>query len=186
MPLNPENRKQLLEYIIKVKAKKYSDEQIFAMLQRAGYRDEDIKTLPLKYPNKRPEQHLLGGHRAWLIAVCSILGIIVITILILTATPCNTPLNCFLEKANVCEQAAYDVIYGTSTLTVEATTSCTLKKSFTVIDSTEPVAVHDLLQGKAMECSYSKGSLTAEAVTQLTYELQKCEGDLVDAIAYLQ
>ena len=193
MPLTPENRKQLLEYIIKVKTKKYPDEQIVAMLQKAGYRDEDIQTLPLKYPvkpfGKQTEQHLLKGHRTWVIAVCSILGIIILTILMLMLTPrtlCNTPLECFLEKANICEQAVYDVTYGTSTLTVEAAASCTLKKSFTVIDSAEPAAVRDILQGKIMECSYSKGSLTAEAVTQLTYDLQKCEGDLVNAIASLQ
>lgn len=186
MALTIENRKQLLSYITKAKAKGYDDVKIIVALQKVGYADEDIATLPVVFP-KRLDIHNIYAERKWLLLIGCVGLIILLTFLFLTLQrSCEDPLACFLEKANRCEAATYTFTYGTSTITTSSTPSCSLLKYFSSLDPQEPLAVQDLLLDKTLECTYERDSLETSDVLQLTANLENCKGDLVDAILILQ
>lgn len=186
MALTVDNKKQLLTYITKARAKGYNDAKIIAALEKVGYADEDIATLPVIFP-KRFDLHRIYAERKWLLLMGCVGLIILLTLtFILVKQSCSDPLECFLQDANACKPAVYETPYGTSTLTVESTSECTLEKYFSSISLNEPFAVQTLLADKRMSCAYEKNSLTATTVMQLTANLENCQGELVDVILTLQ
>ena len=96
-------------------------------------------------------------------------------------TECDTT-ACFIEKANECEPARYLTKIGTSTIEMEVTSDCKLKKTVIDLDETEPEEIREFFKEKYMICNYEKGAFNEDFAYQISGPLGECAGPLKDAI----
>lgn len=88
----------------------------------------------------------------------------------------------FIAKANQCQPAVMETTINTATLRIESHNDCSITKTVTAMDETEPQEIRELFVGASMTCSYDRGAFDTDYVTQISGNLGYCEGDLVRAI----
>lgn len=96
-------------------------------------------------------------------------------------TNCREDEECFVSQAEKCRPAVMFQDFSGSTLKYTSE-NCVLVKEFDKFSEDEPLEVRELLEGKTMECKYREGDFNSILVKGLTEGIEKCEGDLKDAI----
>jgi hypothetical protein len=143
------------------------------------------------YKKKAKKSPVLKKTKVFLFAAFILAILIIITTIFLYSSQgfigkahffeCDT-IDCFLEKANDCESASFTTKIGTTTILLEVSNDCLLKKEIIDLDMTEPEEVRNLFKGKSMICSYTKGYFDDDFVYQISGPLDDCRGSLVDTI----
>lgn len=91
---------------------------------------------------------------------------------------------CFISTANECGNARMQKSIEGSTFEF-STIGCTLTKNLMRVSPEEPAEIRELLEGKAMECEYTRSQFDNNTLDSLMAGSENCEGELGDAIADL-
>ena len=96
-------------------------------------------------------------------------------------TACKTR-ACFLDRANDCLPAEFQVSVSTAKIDIVTSDRCTFRKRIVSLRDSEPAAVRELFEGAEMECSYVRGNFDAAYLDKISGNLVPCSGTLVDAL----
>lgn len=120
-----------------------------------------------------------------------IIGIVIVVALLYLLMPrspkaekCND-LDCFITNANECNSTTYLETSEIGTIKYSIANNCTLTKEIVELSENEDPFLKKALQGKKMECIYSKGNFNGQWIISLIEGLEDCQGDLKEAIANL-
>lgn len=99
-------------------------------------------------------------------------------------------MDCFIAKANQCEPAVYDETTEMGSIRYfsvkkEDTDNCILVKEIEDLSENEDSLIKKVLEGKTMECTYTKGNFNNRWMTSMTSGLEDCHGELKDVLGPL-
>jgi len=113
---------------------------------------------------------------------CAILLVLVI-IGVIVDTECSSA-ECFVEKANNCEYATYEVTYDYGSVRYTAE-DCYMWKHVLTINEDEDPELKVLIEDTYMYCGHEPGYFNEKWMTSLIADLEYCEGDLKDVLEKL-
>ncbi|MBI4148270.1 hypothetical protein HY490_03180 [Candidatus Woesearchaeota archaeon] len=96
---------------------------------------------------------------------------------------CSTA-ECFVEAARNCEDSEVTLRQSGGTFKYSST-QCILTKTLVSLDPSEKQEIKLVLEGKSLACTYQKGNFDPRWVNSLVFGLERCEGKLKDALAWL-
>lgn len=121
----------------------------------------------------------------------SLIALIAILIISITAFWITRPKNCgydkvcFIEQANACNKAELKQDFGGSIL-MYVVNDCVLKKEFEEFSEQEPEEIKDMFKGKDMECPYEQGNFDSELIQGLIPKIEECQGPLKNTVYELR
>ena len=150
---------KLKDYIRKERGRGFDDQIIREKLLETGYRQQDVESAFADLPHPavvtaRPTRNYKTI--AIIIGACVLL--LLIGSLVLGGTKnCGADEQCFIDRANVCQPASLSqdvqgAVFDYSAK-VEITPDCTLTKTVTALDPSEPEEMKALFNGASMTCS---------------------------------
>lgn len=98
-----------------------------------------------------------------------------------TTPPCNTK-DCFIAKANNCEDANINVTEDFGTLNYDSK-GCVFTKTLLSTNGTEET--NKLIIGKSLTCKYEMSKFDSRWVNSILFGIEYCEGELKDRIVDL-
>ena len=121
-----------------------------------------------------------------LIAVAALTGLLLCAGCTSTnQTPASQDLSNFIAAANDCRDMNQTVTNGVGTFTYTSTSGCVFIKTLDHLNATESRGMKNMLEGKNMTCSYTKGAFDSRLATSLVGGMEYCNGDLKDSLAEL-
>ncbi|MBW2987766.1 hypothetical protein KY336_04405 [Candidatus Woesearchaeota archaeon] len=141
-------------------------------------------------PKKLPSMTGVKVSRRYypLIVILACIAIILIVLLVMPigVPDCNSDEACFLPKANACEQVKFKNMIDTTEIGYEVNEDCSVTKTITKLGEREPQEVKDLFLGLSMNCNFQKGAFSRTYITDISGNLETCEGPLATVIAELR
>ena len=123
--------------------------------------------------------NFISNRLTWYV-IGGILLIIVLFILISKfGSSCDE--QCFVDKANLCETAKYENEIAGAKIRYEIN-NCVLDKTVLKLSGNEPSEIRDLFKGKSMSCGYARGNFDINYLSEISANLDDCNGDLKSAI----
>ncbi|MBS3138023.1 hypothetical protein J4232_06335 [Candidatus Woesearchaeota archaeon] len=180
-----EIRKRIDDYIHTEYQKGFTLDQIQNALLKAGYKEGIVKELLKKYVTTGKA---LGYnpllHKSQLIIGLVLLVVIIFFVFYLksfSAVDCTNE-QCFLENANNCNAARYQITVDQIQYEFTTDNDCNVVKKIVKLSDEEPKEIKELIEGKSMTCSYVKNNFNQELLTTLLSGLDKCTGQLKEGL----
>lgn len=95
-----------------------------------------------------------------------------------------TSQECFIEKANKCENAELTLTQKSGTFKYSLK-NCTLTKTLVELQDADPQEIRTQFEGKNLTCRYRKDNFNPQWVSSLIFGLEYCKGDLKNSLASL-
>ncbi len=131
------------------------------------------------YINSSFFMNFISNRLTWYV-VGGILLVIVLFILISKyGSSCDE--QCFVNKANLCENAVYKNEIAGAKLKYE-TNNCVLDKTVLKLANNEPNELRALFKGKSMSCGYARANFDINYLSEISANLDDCDGELKSAI----
>ena len=113
--------------------------------------------------------------------VCGGILLILILFLLIAKYESSCDEQCFVDKANLCENAKYENEIAGAKIRYE-TNDCLLDKTILKLADNEPDELRSLFKDKSMSCEYTKGNFDISYLSEISANLDDCNGDLKSAI----
>ncbi len=174
-------KKEAVDYIRKY-SKEYGADVIRDSLRKSGFSDEEISDAFKEAGKRFPVLTffvllIIIGGAGW--------GIyFFITEVASKASVCTTQ-ECFIEMANNCQAASYQVDEQGTIYLHKTNANCIYEKKAIQTAANEPEEVRLLLEGKSFQCEYYRGAFNNLWLNTLTQGLQSCHGDLKEGVQEL-
>ena len=176
--------------------KGYSKEELRKVLIEFHYNPKIIDSVfkEIKRPELKPKERIekpaiIKPHHLNRISYVflAIVVIAVIAVLFASSKPQGCSRDCFIKKADNCENAVLrEKLANTTTIIKYKAENCNLIKTIESFDKAEPEEIISLFKGKEMSCSYEKNDFNEEIINGLVGGIEDCSGDLKDAIYELR
>ncbi|MBW3013323.1 hypothetical protein KY340_03895 [Candidatus Woesearchaeota archaeon] len=140
---------------------------------------------PPKLPKIRAPQ---GKYLHPLIIILACVAVVIILLMLLSfgTKNCGSNEACMIEKANACEPARFKNMVDTTELSYLIGDDCSITKQITRLGEKEPKEVKDLFLGLSMKCTYNRGAFSRTYLTDISGNLETCEGPLAAVITELR
>ncbi len=183
MVMDAKLRIKVKDYILTEYHKGFSFTAIEKVLVDRGYQLEDVRNIIDEISRESTVHHMLKGLP---LVVASVLVIAVVLggVILFALTgqkECDTQ-ACFLQYANDCKPASYIVNEEGTVYEYNLDNECTFTKTITLVSNNEPQEIINLFEGKSLTCEYIKGNFEQRWVTTLLGSLNRCTGELKEAL----
>ncbi|MBI5393634.1 hypothetical protein HZA96_07245 [Candidatus Woesearchaeota archaeon] len=180
-----EIRKKVDDYVHAEYQKGFALDQIQNALLKAGYKENIVKEMLKKYvtSGKAMQSNPLL-HKSQIIIGLILLGFIIfVAVYLKSFSPFDCASEqCFLEKADNCNAARYQITIDQIQYEFTTDNDCNVVKKIVKISNEEPIEIKNLIESKSMTCSYTKGNFNQELLTTLLSGLDKCSGQLKEGL----
>jgi len=114
-----------------------------------------------------------------------ILGLIIAITFIKPGVKACTSSECFIKKANSCEEATFSQELKGTIFDFRSHKECTITKRVILVSAQEPEEIRNRLEGTSMTCYHQKNQFNPDLVNTLSKGIQDCRGDLKSVIEIL-
>jgi hypothetical protein len=141
---------------------------------------------PKKLPSMPSVKVSRKYHPIMIILACIAIIIIVLLVMPIGITNCGSDADCFIPKANACEEVKFKNMIDTTEISYTIDEECSVTKTITKLGDREPKEVKDLFLGLSMECNYERGRFSPEYIEEISGYLETCRGPLATVIEELR